>query len=155
MKHDKAEAELDRETASRPRYTAVSVRAGRDWAIQVPQVPGAVSRVRRLEHVESEVRAALAPLLGLAEDAFDIVVQPLLPVELEETIVHAQHMRDEAERTQAAAVEAARRTARELREELDLPMRDVGWLVGLSHQRIAQLLAEPDLRVGSGPNEAA
>jgi predicted RNase H-like HicB family nuclease len=67
---------------TRPRYDAVCTRAGDWWAVDVPSVPGLHTQARRPEEVEAIVRDALALLLEVPSDSFDVwvtVVGPSLP----------------------------------------------------------------------------
>lgn len=59
---------------SRPTYKVVVERAGANWYISVPDVPGALASVRRSEHIESIARSAIARKLGLPEDSFRVEI---------------------------------------------------------------------------------
>lgn len=122
----------------RPTYTATCVRSDGWWAVEVPDVPGALTQARRLDQVEAMVRDAIATLLQVAEDSFDVVIQARLPRDLDRAVRRAQQARGDAEKAQATAGDATSTAAARLRDA-DLAMRDVGWLLGISHQRVAQL----------------
>jgi hypothetical protein len=56
-------------------YTVHARRAGRRWIIEVPSVPGLVCSSRTLAGVEARTREAMASMLGLEADGFDLVVR--------------------------------------------------------------------------------
>ena len=58
----------------RPRYTAIAERDGTWWAITVPELPGVFSQARRLDRVEYMARDAIALMLEVPPDSFDIGV---------------------------------------------------------------------------------
>ena len=49
------------------------------WAISVPEVKGAFSQARRLDQVEGMAREAIALILDVDRQSFDIEVLPDLP----------------------------------------------------------------------------
>lgn len=65
----------------RPSYTARCVRSGKWWAIEVPEVRGAHSQARRLDQVEAQARDAVALLLDVPPDSFDMDVHVVDDVE--------------------------------------------------------------------------
>ena len=122
-------------------YRVEAIRSGGWWAITVPSLDGVFSQAKRLDQVENRAREAISLMLAIDENdvgALDIVVTPpagaaeLLRV-LEVSVAAA----DEATRL---AVATRREVAELLRAE-GLPLRDVGELIGVSHQRVSQLLA--------------
>ena len=117
------------------------VRSGGWWAITVPTLDGVFSQAKRLDQVETRAREAISLMLDVDEDDvgdLDVVVTPPARVAdllgaLEASVVAA----DEATR---AAVAARREIAEQLCAE-GLSLRDIGELIGVSHQRVSQLLA--------------
>lgn len=71
-----AAAGFDGETGSKmvkaTRYTAVCRRAGDWWAIAVPEINGVHTQARRLDQVEHMAREAIALMLDVAPDSFDV-----------------------------------------------------------------------------------
>ena len=107
------------------------------WVLEAPEV-GAVSQTRRLDQAAGEMREAIAYLAHLAPEQVTVRVDPVLP---EAYAVHAQaaaQARQEAADATARAAAEARAAARALRQE-GLTLRDVGHVMGVSHQRAAQL----------------
>jgi predicted RNase H-like HicB family nuclease len=121
-------------------YKARAIRYGRWWAIEVPQVPGVHSQARRLDQVEAMAREAIALLLDVAADSFDLVVEPDLGSlgDLRQSIEDALETRNAAERAQNRASSAMRHAVREIRSA-GYTSRDAGKLLGVSNQRISQL----------------
>ena len=125
----------------RPLYTAVAERDDAWWAITVVELPGVFSQVRRLDRVESMARDAIAMLLDVDPNSFDLTVREVLSDEAQQVVTAAIHARAEAldrqERASATSREAVRTLTR-----LGLPQRDIGRLLDLSHQRVGQLVSD-------------
>lgn len=119
-------------------FTVTAERGKGDWwVLEVPEV-GAVSQVKRLDQAEEEMCEAVAHLTGLAPDEVALQVVPVLPdAYTRHAHAAAEARKAAAEATSLAAAEA-RAAARVLREA-GLTLRDVGTIMGVSHQRAAQL----------------
>lgn len=128
----------------RSRYT-VSAERHRDWwAITVDELRGVFSQARRLTQVESMARDAIALFLEVPADSFDLSVREKLTPDAERLVAAVKEARAAAIAHQEVASERSRAAARTLTEQ-GLPQRDIGRLLDLSHQRVAQLLeAAPD-----------
>jgi predicted RNase H-like HicB family nuclease len=117
------------------------VRSGRWWAITVPDLDGVFSQARRLDQVDAMAREAIALMLGINEaDVGDLdinVKPPPRVVDLLETLRRSEVQAEQARKT---LTETQRRAAEQLRAE-GLPLRDVGALLGVTHQRVSQILA--------------
>jgi predicted RNase H-like HicB family nuclease len=122
-------------------YQVDVVRSGNWWSITVPALTGVFSQAKRLDQVEAMAREAIAMMLDVDEasvgDINVVVTPPANVVDLLERLKVSVETATEA--TQAAA-EARHQAAKLLRDE-GLPMRDVGELIGVSHQRVSQILA--------------
>jgi predicted RNase H-like HicB family nuclease len=116
-------------------------RSGRWWAITVPALDGVFSQAKRLDQVEDSAREAISLMLDIDENdvgPLDIIVTPpARAAELLRSLEVSVAAADEATRVAAAT---RREVAEVLRAE-GLPLRDVGELIGVSHQRVSQLLA--------------
>ena len=66
----------------RPTYIATARRSGDWWAIEVPGVQGVHSQAKRLDQVESMAREAIALMLDVPEDSFDVILVPELDNEV-------------------------------------------------------------------------
>jgi predicted RNase H-like HicB family nuclease len=133
----------------RPTYTALAQRDGTWWAIRVAELPGVFSQARRLDAVERAARDAIALLLDTDPATFDVAVRERLGDEAQRAIDEALRARDEALDRQRASAVKSRAAVAALRR-MGLPQRDIGRLLGLSHQRIAQLQSEPDVAQPAG-----
>ena len=120
-------------------FTVTAERGRGDWwVLEAPDV-GAVSRVRRLDQVEDEMREAIAHLAGLPESEVEVDVRATLPEDCVEHVEQARRLRAEAEAASRRAAEESRLAARSLRNR-GLTFRDVGSIMGVSQRRAAQLL---------------
>lgn len=120
-------------------FTVTAERGRTGWWVTECAEVGAVSQVRRLDQVSDDIREAVAYLAGLPEDDVAIDVVPVLPQAYREHAARAKEEREEARARERAAAES-RMAARALREA-GLALRDVGTVMGISHQRASQLLA--------------
>ncbi len=83
-------------------------------------------------------RDAIAGVLDIAPDSFEIVVTPEVPAAVRPMVEEAKKARSNAAKAQDAAAQLTRDAAQRLVEG-GLTVRDAGVLLGVSHQRIAQL----------------
>jgi hypothetical protein len=120
-------------------YTVHARRVGKWWALDADGVAGAHSQVRRIDQAEGMAREAIAGVLDVAPDSFDVVVAPVVPAAVRALVDEATRARSEAAHAQDSAAQLTRRAAERLVEE-GLTVRDAGVLLGVSHQRIAQLV---------------
>lgn len=128
------------EAMSRMTYTARCQRSQGWWAIRVPEVPGAFSQARRLGHVESMVRDVVALALEVPPDSFDVRLEVRLPEPSQRALDRAVELRHEAQLTAASAARATIEALRSMVDRDGLTIREAGQLLGLSHQRVAQLM---------------
>jgi hypothetical protein len=120
-------------------YDVEIFREGRWWIAVVPGVRGAVGQYTRLSQIEADMREGLAFVLDTPEDKFDIAVT----VKLEPASQRAVDGLAVAEARLAEALEARDAARFKAIETLSyLADRDVGELMGISYQRVAQLRAE-------------
>ena len=124
----------------RKTYTARCQRSGDWWAISVPDLRGVHTQARRLEKAEAMVRDAIALFLDVPSDSFDVRIEPVLPRDLQGKVGRARRVRGEAELLQREAAIASAEVAADLVRTAHLTVRDAGRVLGLSHQRITQLL---------------
>jgi predicted RNase H-like HicB family nuclease len=124
-------------------HTALCVRSGDWWAVTVPEVPGVFTQARRLDQVATMARDAIALLKGVPADTFDVLVSPQLAPDIDAEVDAARELRETADRYQREATNAARTLAAKLVDQYRLTLRDAARIIGLSHQRVAQLLARP------------
>lgn len=123
------------------RYTVRARRVGGWWALDVDGVPGVHTQVRRIDQAEEMAREAIAGVLNIGPGAFEVVVAPEMPAAVRTIVERATTARSEAAHAQDAAAQLTRDAARRLVQE-GLTVRDAGVLLGVSHQRIAQLVRQ-------------
>ena len=121
------------------RFTVRARRVGSWWALDVDGLPGVRTQVRRIDQAEVMVREAIAGVLDVTSDSFEIVLAPDLPAPVRAIVDQATTARSLAAQAQDAAAQLTRDAARRLVAE-GLTVRDAGVLLGVSHQRIAQLV---------------
>ena len=122
-------------------YTAIVTRDEKWWMVSIPAIDG-LTQARRLSEASEMAREYIAVTLDVALDEVTVIV--------EVDSVGGINVRDEmtairSERAQAAELERdATARATELAKALakaDIPLRDVGAVLGVSHQRAHQLVS--------------
>jgi predicted RNase H-like HicB family nuclease len=120
-----------------------TVRIERDesgaWLARVPAVPGCRTHGRSLRQVKRRIREDLSLRVADAHRA-ELSFEIQLPPDARHLVRTAHSARDAADRTQREARETTRRAAGELTKSFGLSVRDAADLLGLSHQRVQQLL---------------
>jgi predicted RNase H-like HicB family nuclease len=109
------------------------------WIARVPDVPGCHSYGRTLRQLRGRVREALSLWVEDAETAeldFDV----RLPAPLRSRVRSAIAGRERAARAQEEANEGLASAAKALTGKFGLSLRDAADLLGLSHQRVQQLV---------------
>jgi hypothetical protein len=120
-------------------FTVRATRSGKWWAVTVDEEPRAQTQARRLDQVESAARSVLVDLsvCGPEEEAvFTLVVHA---DELEPLRAAALKARELASVAVDQAGVVAAKFATEA-SDAGMPLRDIGILLGVSHQRAHQLL---------------
>ncbi|MBF0686967.1 MAG: HicB family toxin-antitoxin system [Cellulomonas sp.] len=120
-------------------YTATAARDGRWWTVTVPDI--GVTQARRLTEVETMARELVAVTLDvpLDEVGVHVVVARVGDVDVAARLAAIRDERAQAQRLEAAARAHAAALARDLVAQ-DVPLRDVGAVLGVSHQRAHQLV---------------
>ncbi len=119
-------------------YRVTATRSGGWWALEAPGVRRVHSQARRLDQAEAMAREAIALVLDVPEDSFDVEVEPTLSDDLAPVLEEAVAARAVAEDAQRNAREVTVTAVRRLRME-GLPVRDIGRLLGVSYQRAAKI----------------
>lgn len=107
------------------------------WIADAPEVPGAHTFARRLDQISERIAEAIAVALDVGD--VDVKLDVHLSPELEEAVSGAHESRESAELAAHNARDATRRAARALLAA-DFSRRDAGAVLGISHQRVDQLL---------------
>ncbi len=109
------------------------------WIARVPSVPGCHTYGRTIDQARRRIREALSLWVENADEA-ELVEDVRLPARAEEALRRSSHARADVERRRRLAQAATARTAKVLVEDLNLSLRDAGELLGLSYQRVLQLV---------------
>jgi predicted RNase H-like HicB family nuclease len=123
-------------------YTARCTRVGNWWAIEVPEVPGVFSQSKRLDGAEAQARDAIALMLDVPEDSFDVTVEEELPESATEALARIAAATRDVEAAEAGRRAAFLAVLLILVNQVGLSYRDAGKIVGISHQRVQQILKE-------------
>ena len=117
------------------------------WAIHA-NVPGASvwTQARRLDQVEATAREAISLALDTAQDSFELSIAPVVPEGIRHEVELARNTARLAAIAQTIATTLNQHAAVSLTAE-GYTVRDAGYLMNLSSQRISQLVAEQRNRV--------
>ena len=120
-------------------YVAVYERDAVDdaWNVRIDGLEGCQTYGRSLRQAQGRIREALA--LWLDRDPSKLVIEDRMPAKLAAVADRVSKARVEAERAGAKAQEQVAGAAKAL-TDLGLSRRDAAELLGLSHQRIQQLI---------------
>jgi predicted RNase H-like HicB family nuclease len=120
-------------------YTAIYERDPDDdaWNVRIDGLEGCQTYGRSLRQARARIREALA--LWLDREPETLTVRDQLPRDVAEVARQANQARAEAEQAGAKAQEQAARAVRALTDR-GLSRRDAAELLGISHQRVQQLL---------------
>jgi hypothetical protein len=118
-------------------YEGRTWREGKFWVIEVRGV--GVTQARRLSQVDEMARDLVAIVAQVPGEEVAVEIKVELGEEVGAEVEEAKRLRTEAVRVQEAATQASRAAAARLRET-GLSINDVGTLLGVSHQRVHQLL---------------
>lgn len=123
-------------------YVARATHSDGWWSAEI-DVPGMLvfTEARRLDRLEEMARDAVATALNIAKEDVDITVDVHVDSETDAAIKRARELTTQAARIVQEAGTLNRRIARQLKAQ-GLSARDSGHIMGLSPQRISQLLAK-------------
>jgi len=108
------------------------------WNVRIDAIPGCRAQARSIPSAQARIREALGWRLGADESS--VIIEDRLPPAIAAVAKRANRARREADRAAARAQQELVSAAREL-AELGLSRRDSAALLGLSHQRVQQLVA--------------
>ena len=121
-------------------YAVAAERDGRRWFLRVGELPGVFSQVRRLDQAEGMARDAIAAFLDVSPDGFDVAISVSLPSDLQRDVAGVIDLRGVIDRTEREYAERTRRLATRLVQGEGLTVREAGRVLGLSYQRVSQLV---------------
>jgi len=108
------------------------------WLVHIKSIPGCATYGRTLRQAEARIREALAAWLDRDPDGLEIASE--WPPELEDVATKVSQARRDAATSAKAAGAATAKAAKRL-ERMGLSRRDTADVLGISHQRVQQLLA--------------
>ncbi|NMR28100.1 hypothetical protein [Crystallibacter degradans] len=123
------------------KVTAKAFRSGNWWAIEVPEVAGVFSQAKRLDQVAEMAADAVAVIKGVDPKSIEVTVIPDLPQAQLDVVEASRQMAKQAEESRFEALLLSRRAIKDLKAS-GLTVRDIGFMLGLSPQRISQLVPE-------------
>lgn len=121
-------------------YKAIVTRSDPGWSIYVPEVDRH-TYAAHLREIESMARDLVQVMTDLPLE--DITVAAQLPPDLAEAIAAMRSTRDGLTAAETAARTAQQTAAAALRNA-GAPLRDIALALGVSHQRVHQVLEEAD-----------
>lgn len=110
------------------------------WLARVPSVPSCHTHGRTLKQVRRRIREALELWVDDARHA-ELRFEIRLPTAIRKELRTARSTREQSVRAQREASDAVSRAARELTQKAGLSLRDAAELLGMSHQRVQQVLS--------------
>lgn len=123
------------------RYTAIVTREGKWWMVRVPEIDG-VTQARRLGEAELMARELIAVSDGTPLDEVDInlSLDSFAGLsDISERLATIESNREQAAEHERRATLEAAALAKSLSAR-NIPVRDVGAILGVSHQRAHQLV---------------
>jgi predicted RNase H-like HicB family nuclease len=109
------------------------------WIVRVSSVPGCHTYGRTIDQARKRIREALAIWVDDAETA-ELAEEIRLPSRALDAVRRSRDARRRATEQREKAQVTTAAAARTLVDDLDLGLRDAADLLGLSHQRVQQLV---------------
>ncbi len=110
------------------------------WFVSVPELPGCHTQGRTLARARERIREAIALWLDVDEAELQIADDVRLSEPARQATARARQARQHARQAQEAALATTREAVRVLVHDSRLSTRDAAELLGISHQRVAQLV---------------
>lgn len=111
------------------------------WLLSSDQFPTVTAQTNSLAGAAEDFADAVSIAEEVEVDPGTITVVVDLPAEVLQRLETARLQRVEADTAAHRAASRSREAAIAM-AEMGLTLRDIGWTLGLSHQRVAQILAE-------------
>jgi predicted RNase H-like HicB family nuclease len=119
-----------------------------DWLVEIVEIPQVHTFGKTLAKARANVRDALGLWLRAEDSAVLDIDEEFdgIPGDLAVVVADASESRARANELSARAQELTEVAARRLVEDIGLSTRDAAELLGISHQRIHQLVHDQQLR---------
>ena len=121
-------------------YDATVTREGKWWMVAIPEIDG-LTQARRLSEAEEMAREYVAVTLDLPLDSVSIRLHlgSVGGIDVSETLAQIRDGRERAAELEAATRKRSSDLAKEL-AAANIPVRDIGTMMGVSFQRAHQLV---------------
>ncbi len=130
-------------------YTAVYWREGSNWLVELSEEPRVHTFARTLAKAEEHIRDASALWFEKGDVPLKHVYRDL-PSETSEIVWTAREARSRMASAEERALAATREGAHRLIDVAGLSLRDAAHLLGISHQRLHQIVRDPARDTGEG-----
>jgi hypothetical protein len=123
------------------RFHANAYLEGKWWMVEIPEVNG-LTQARRLNDVTQMAREFIAATADIPLDSFELemTIQRVHDLDIADRVARIQSEKAQALELERRATEEAQALARQL-SEANLTVREIGVILGVSHQRAHQLLS--------------
>jgi predicted RNase H-like HicB family nuclease len=111
------------------------------WVARIKSIPGCHTQGRTIDQARRRIREALGLFID-DSDAVELKDDVILPKTAKRLLEQVKENRKRAEKESTQLQQSTAEAARMLTQEIGISMRDTGELLGLSHQRIHQILQE-------------
>jgi len=119
-------------------YRATVTRDGRFWLVRVDGVGS--TQARHLRELDTMAKDLITVITGEPEPEIVVDYDIRLPAEVQDHLRRSEELRAASAEAQAAAAAEVRSAARQLHDQ-GVGLRDVGKVLGVSHQRAHQLVS--------------
>jgi predicted RNase H-like HicB family nuclease len=109
------------------------------WTVELEEEPRVHTWGKTVDQALTRMREAAALWFQLEEDQIELLPRPVLPKSADRTVEQARQAREQARSADRLAVERTRKAAAALTSR-GISMRDAAAILGISHQRVHQLL---------------
>lgn len=125
-------------------YHVHVTREGKWWMIAIPELKG-LTQARRLSEVDTMAREWIAVTLDCEIDEVSIILSTTVVdgIDVKQMFAEIEAGRDEAARMEAEVRAKSEAFAKQL-ADADIPVRDIGTIMGVSFQRAHQLVTAND-----------
>lgn len=122
-------------------YRAIYERdTGNQWFVDIPEIQGCHTYGRTLESARKNAFEVAALCLDVEPDTFDIEDDIRIPEEISEALEDARSRQQQALEAQRTASHTIREAVKQLHDKEGWNIRDTAKAIGLSYQRVHQLI---------------